>query len=190
MVVETYECEEVAEATPEQSEEAIALIAELGLEGQEELVARKGKHDSRLSPYRLMTIDEIFVYSQICPAHTPLNKFKAEPIPLRVLQVASHAREHFKGLEVWSREGAEVKDPVLVGWTGDSWNKTYSILARWGEALDEWPAVVNAAMKLWREHSKANLEHIAKRVRDDLEAIGAMALSVAVKRQRTPSYDF
>ncbi len=37
MLVETYEDQEVAEETPEVSEEALGVIEELGLEGQQKL---------------------------------------------------------------------------------------------------------------------------------------------------------
>ncbi len=98
--VETYEVPEVAyDGTVESSEEAITLIRSLGLQGQEKLISGN-KNDVR-SPYRKMTKEEFIVYSSLFEDKTPIDKYGDEPIPLRVLQVAAHAKDLFDKLEVW-----------------------------------------------------------------------------------------
>ena len=143
MLVETYECEETATEAPEMSDAALALIDKLGLDGQRSLNVSAEPKEGRC-PYRRMTAEEAFVYRQICPATTNLREYAESPIPLRVLQVAAHADDYFQKLEVWHVEGITVKDPVLVGVTKDpkaTWREARFILARWGEVLDEWPAL-------------------------------------------------
>lgn len=145
LLVETYEeTEQIpGDVAPEmQNTEAVAIIEKLGLKGQQQLMSpNTGDIPQNRIPYRLMRRDEWAVYSAICPDRTKLAAYEASPIPLRVLQVAAHAQEtgFFKTIWVWSADKAAVKDPVLVGSTGESdWSINQSntyILARWGKEL-------------------------------------------------------
>jgi len=135
--VETYEEHEQEEIThPELHEEQVRLAKELGLNGQEELVA-KSDTGERIIPYRLMKKDEEKVYNILLKGKVKVEDYKAGPIPLRVLQVLSHAKSlnFFDGFHVWYAEEAEVKDPLLVGYTGESYSPTNYLLARWGDEL-------------------------------------------------------
>lgn len=195
MKVETYECDETATEHVECADEAIKLIEELGLTGQKSLLHPQKK---TRSPYRQMTKDEFFVFKQICPEETDVTRFNEEPMPLRVLQVASHAKSTgmFDRLVVWHRESAAVKDPVLVGEkdvqsspANGYTSKEFYILARWGDALDEWPAVIKTAMAIWREKNTAKLEEVIAQAKADLSAVATAGMSYAIKKP-TPYYSW
>jgi len=89
MQVEVYCEQEVLQQTEEENAEAARLRAQLELEQREEV------------PYREWTDDEAFVYGQLLKTHTKLKEFKGA-VPLRVLQVAAHAKtlDCIGGLEV------------------------------------------------------------------------------------------
>jgi len=165
MVVETYECEETQDETPEMSAEALRLVESLELEGQLELIASSTPGER--IPYREMTKEETIVYQLLCPTTTHLEKYAKSPIPVRVLQVAAHAKETgmFDELVIWHANPAADPDPVLVAHVGKGYSvKTRFILARWGDVLDEWPALVNKALARYREQLTARLEEIQSKV--------------------------
>ncbi len=96
MLVETFEAIETdAGGEVECDAEAIALIEELGLEGQRKLINKTGDAPAR-NPYRKMSIQERFAFRALMPKHVALDKYSDGPIPLRVLQVAAHAKGMFK----------------------------------------------------------------------------------------------
>lgn len=153
MQVETYECQETTSEPIEATEEAVALIEQLGLEGQSALLG-KGTTDvpSRV-PYPEATAEQMRVFETLCPSRIKASQYRRGPIPLRVLQVLAHAQSlgFFEEFMVWDRESQEVVDPVLVGVVKTSqyiWENKHHILARWGEHLDEWPAMVRAAKRI------------------------------------------
>lgn len=187
MQVETFECYETAAEPIEATEEAVALIEQLGLHGQLELVRPKsdeGVHATRC-PYREMTAEEIFVYGVLCPDQAKLHQYKAGPIPLRVLQVAAHAQSlgMFSHLEVWDRASVTVKDPVLVGCIMD---RTYSwmvgkrfILARWGEVLETFSVLRTRALGSHKETLIQQAKSLLSRVENatDAELMGKTEIS-------------
>lgn len=135
MLVETYEVTESADKTKvegEEFEQFKSMIESLNLEGQQKFI-----QDKEVNPYRKMTSQESVVYGILCPTKTELKNFSESMIPLRVLQLATHVNSlnFIDVLEVWHSDNADIKDPVLVGRKGTSWNGEYFILARWGELL-------------------------------------------------------
>jgi hypothetical protein len=88
MKVETYEVEEVKGEleTMAADSEAIELCQKLNLQGQ---LSRTNIGTATRNPYRLMSCEEMFVYSLLCPKKVELRQYKDGPIPLRVLQVAA-----------------------------------------------------------------------------------------------------
>lgn len=161
MKVETYELDEVNAEHPECTDESLKLMEQLNLTGQLGLV-KKPEPDAvtRSFPYRKMTKDEHTVYSILCPAFTPLKDYADTQIPLRVLQVAALAKEHFKNLYVLHPEAVE-KDPVLIGSDKDSakyYPDSWFILARWGEELDAWPLLLEKAAKKYGAGLQANVD--------------------------------
>jgi len=145
--IETFEAAPIGCGTqPEleeiQSPEAQALIEALELTGQQNLIRERDTGDgdtvATVNPYRRMTLEEERVYRAICPAVSRLERFDAGPIPLRVLQLAAHAKTFFSRLEVWHSELHVIEDPVLVGRMPNperSWEERIYLLARWGATL-------------------------------------------------------
>ena len=164
--VETFDVKEVTETGEvDKTEETIKLIETLGLKGQQDLV-RDGAGGLDIIPYRAITKEEQFVYRVLCPQTASVELYTGCPIPLRVLQIISHARELQMGkLEVWSAEGA-VKDPVLVAVDGP----TTRLLARWGSELEDFGVLKLRAIRLWKSLRLAVLKRIQAEVTNDLTA--------------------
>ena len=193
IAVETYEMTEVDSAgVAECDAESLALIESLGLEGQKQLTVKKESGDDVRMPYRLMTDDESFVYRLLMPTQTKLQRFNAEHVPLRVLQVAAHAVDLFETLEVWSAARADVKDPVLVGIRRNpesSWQNQTFILARWGDVLMPFADLAAKAVQLFREQTSARFAEIQADIGGRIAAIDAMPSSLAAAMKfRVPSY--
>src|SRR3990167_9273749 len=109
MEVETYETEEATSACkPEDMEQVKKLVDELELDGQKELLVPEQRF-----PYRKMTKQEERVYKLLCPGQSNLTSYDDSAIPLRILQVAAHAKSLsvFKKLVIWHADNADVKDP-------------------------------------------------------------------------------
>jgi hypothetical protein len=164
MEVQTFESE--VEKHPEACDEARRLIDELNLTGQKKLINPDTKERS---PYRKMLAEESTVYKTICPQSCKLEDYEDEAIPLRVLQVGSHANELFDELQVWYRTNADIKDPVLVGVKGEKYsNREFFLLARWGEELDEYPVLRRIAAKLlsdkWKHEANKLLLEVKQRI--------------------------
>jgi len=163
--VEIFEVEEVRTETVEQSAEALQLIESLGLDGQRPQVVENQTAIAVRFPYRLMTDEELFVYSHLCPQRTPAKNYSDEPIPLEVLKTMSYAKslndKRITHFEIWSAETVKVKDPILVARDGPYGSKNY-LLARWGTELLPLEVLMPDAIKKWYDNrvDKIN-EHIA-----------------------------
>lgn len=177
MQVETYECVETASEPIEATAEAIALMEELELDGQKQLVSpaeSKSGGGSRC-PYREITSEERFVYRTMCPVSINIARYNAAPIPLRVLRIASHANSLglFKRLMIWDHETVTVKAPVLVAFTGGEYewidNRCF-ILARWGEELETFATLLKRAVISARERLTNEAESLVKIVQATTDA--------------------
>jgi len=173
MQIETFEQTEetVSGKECEKSEEALALIEKLGLKGQSELTNDKGER----FPYRKMSVQEFRVYSELFPAHSKIEDYSDSMIPLRVLQVAAHAKELgiAKEIQVWGERGKPV-DPILVGTVG--YNEPPFLLARWGEALAPFDELYEKAKKKMVEKYKAEAAKKIADMKAVLEAPESLAL--------------
>lgn len=92
MKSETFEITEVREETVEQSDEAMALIESLGLQGQ---LPKKQAGETQTSircPYRVVSKEEMFVYGQLYPQHTDVHAYSDGPIPVEVLKTLAFAK--------------------------------------------------------------------------------------------------
>lgn len=161
--VETFEQTEIgAEGAHECEVEAIALIEKLGLRGQKALV--HGDTVTR-NPYRVMNRVEEMVYRTLYPERASIEDYRNGMIPLRVLQIAAHAKDRFGLVEVWSEATAQT-DPVLVGIetrpnrANPAWGneRLHFILARWGEALEPFAKLREKAIEVLAERSKIGAE--------------------------------
>jgi hypothetical protein len=173
MQVETFECYETASEPIEASEEAIRLIDEMGLKGQKTFVLGESEQPTR-NPYRKWTKDEQQVYIELCPKVYNIQQYDRSPIPLRVLQVAEHARKYLpKDYKLFVIDKAEiqVKDPVLVAakYDWDLGKETY-ILARWGEHLDNFQKMLKQAIDSKRKRLRSLLKTALSEV-DNSESV-------------------
>lgn len=123
------------------SEEALALIETLDLEGQRTLTQHKTLGDEEVvvrNPYRMITREEQAIFGALMPNRVKLAEYGDGPIPLRALQVAAHAKslDFFdKGFEVWCPQPGR-DDPVLVGLKRGKYGVAdIYLLARWGAEL-------------------------------------------------------
>jgi hypothetical protein len=158
MKVETYELDEVNTEHPECTDESLKLMEQMGLKGQLELVKQPEPDATAKSfPHRKMTKDEHTVYSILCPGRTALDRYSDTQVPLRVLQVAALAKDHFKNLIVLHPQTV-AKDPVLIGCESEWNSSTWFILARWGEELDAWPLLIEKATKKYSEQLISDLD--------------------------------
>jgi len=168
MEVETFEVleRETGEQAPEMEAEAIEIIEALGLTGQQGLIVEPGEAEVAVKtriPYRKIKADEEAIYKVLCPSSCLIEEYEAGPIPLRVLQVAAHAKEldfFNEGLHVCYAPDVQTKDPLLVGHrksipAGTTWARTETfILARWGDVLLSMEELYELAKEKWMETTK------------------------------------
>ncbi|MEM1225926.1 MAG: hypothetical protein AAGJ40_09515 [Planctomycetota bacterium] len=125
-----------------------------------------GEAPAARCPYREMTKDELFMYQVLCPASVKVAEYSRSPIPLRVLQVLSHARslELFSDFYVWDKASQVLKEPVLVAYDKNeySWDRKLYILARWGEELETPSVLLKRAIGVMRERLKSGVDSVAR----------------------------
>lgn len=164
---EIFEQQDVREETVEQSEEALRIINDLGLTGQQPKSNTTGTIVR--FPYRLMTDEELFVYSILCPQKSDLRFYDLSPIPLEVLKTAAYAKSlqdpRIQYLEIWSAVSQKVKDPVLVGKKETYSSSQLYILARWGEELLPLDVLMPDAVKKWYTTRNDKLNQILAEVK-------------------------
>jgi hypothetical protein len=180
MQIETYEAISLDEqkgqiVNEEVSEEAMALIESLGLNGQKELLSERESEDGAVvtrAPYRTMTAEETAVFSSVLPRHVAIDRYNDGPIPLRVLQVAAHAKglDMFEEIEVWCPANPATPDPLLIAWVGGRYSRDRKafILARWGEVLEPLDVLKDKAAKVLRSAVSAKIAE-ARNELDGLE---------------------
>lgn len=172
MLVETYEVEEVKTEIGNLAadSEAAELINKLGLEGQSSLL---NKETVTRFPYRKMTKEEGFVYSVLCPKKTELAKYSEASIPLRVLQVAAHAKDtaFLDEMVVLYPENADIKDPVLVGYKKVGYETHQYILARWGTELEPLSKLLPIALEKRKGQLRAKLCQFKAKIEAELASI-------------------
>lgn len=176
MQVETYEVTELdATGELECEADAVNLIEELGLTGQQELISGHGKTKQRM-PYRKMTAEEFRVYDTIFERKANIKTYGDEPIPLRVLQVAAHAKDVYDELQVWHKPNADIKDPILVGVKKGAGygERELFLLARWGDILQPWGEIVKLAAGILRENLRNVLQETIDTATSRLAAMGSV----------------
>jgi hypothetical protein len=165
----------------EQAEEVKKFIDELGLKAQAKFFNTGGEVKTTF-PYRRMTAQEQAVYSILCSQVDKIDEYGDSVIPLRVLQIASHAISlgFFKKLCVWHPENGGNSDPVLVGVHEDKehWNREeLYILARWGDILEPMNVLVEKAKKKGIELLKSKYTEIKNKVEHKLDSVEAIVTS-------------
>lgn len=190
MEIEVFEEEEVRQLTAEDVVECSELIERLSLTGQQKFY--KGTEALKVCPYRRITVQEQFVYGTLLPSQTLLSLYDASPVPLRILQVAAHAKEVIDGypeLVVYHQPNPKA-DPVLVARIGNQYSPdAIYLLARWGEALEEFSVLADRARQRWIEGAKGTLRRIETEVRSAIEHIEERSHRV-VAEGKAPGYHF
>lgn len=195
MQVETYECIETAAEPIEACEEAVAIMEQLGLDGQKALVNPKSEEKpAARCPYREITKEESFAYRVLCPHSHKLKDYARSPIPLRVLQIAAHAQSlnNFKEMIVWDAESAIDPDPVLVATMPGakySWETRTFILARWGEVLEPLVVLVRRACEKKREEFRAFVATMTSQTNAERVFVEGLQDSDIVGMEPTAKYD-
>jgi hypothetical protein len=160
------EREMLAEAAPAE-EGALALIQELGL---------KTMPDGERIAYPLPNKQQWFVIQMLFPERTKIKDYDAGGIPLRVLkEIRSYKAEYPKHILVVCHQAqAIVKDPILLAYTGNyEWGATqtstasneYRLIARWGDALDDWGQLAKRATTIMRENIRNECEKNTTRLK-------------------------
>lgn len=152
MKIQEYACETMPQSE-EFTAEALALLEKLGAESQ----SRFYKQDAGVCPYRKMSPYEHAVYKAVLPVREPIAKFKACPIPLRVLQIGAHAKEFLEGeLVIW-HQGEGKDDPLLTLREGNEYSGSYYVLARWAEVLEEFSVLAAQAVEIVTANAMSEL---------------------------------
>lgn len=173
MQVETYEVELVDQDEMQQlatDGETSMLIESLGLEGQKSLT---NKEKGTVTPYRVVSAEERFVFRTLFPNQTKVESYKDGPLPLRVLQVIAHVRElnipDMGYFEVW-HPNVGIDDPVLVARKSSYYDPVY-LLARWGNALLPFETLKAQALVVAKKTYAIGIRKAQKELATALESI-------------------
>jgi len=186
MRVETYECQETAAEPIEATEEAIALMDELGLEGQQKLVSVDENKQPRRCPYSEATEEQMFIMNYVVPKIVKIESYNSGPIPLRVLQVVSRAKSiGMEDIVVRCKNTQQVDDPIVTGTMhldpDSAWMTTTFLLARWGEELTSWTKLGQIALAGYKVQFKQKLAKIKQVIIVDEAALAHVDLPSASK---------
>jgi hypothetical protein len=168
MKIETYEQEqqinEIGQLAAD-GEYAI-LVEQLGLTGQKTFLDDDGSPSVPVFPYPRLTEEQKRVFEYHCPLKTKLKEYRSEVIPVRVLQVASHAEScrFLKTLWVWHPKYANL-DPVLIGTTGTYDSEPY-LLARWGAVWKDFAQLKEEAIQGWKLLRMTKLAEAKREIED------------------------
>ena len=190
MKIETYEVEEITGelGVMAADSEAMELINKMGLHGQ---IAAANPETATRFPYALMSDLQHVVFKTVFPNRTNIEEYADGLIPLRVLQVAAHVKELGVGkLVVWHTQSAK-EDPLLVAKVTMNGGERFYLLARWGDALLEFDALVEKAKAIWKSKAAAKLKSEASKYTaalNDIEDI-ASALFLTGKMPENAPYD-
>jgi len=180
MNVETFEQTEVVggKLEDENSPEALELIQKLGLEGQKAMTSKTDTEIITRCPYRKMTIKEVRVYEHLYPSKIEIEDYRDSMIPLRVLQIAAHAKELniYQKIEIWCEKGKPT-DPLLVGnLKAGQYETHYHILARWGDTLESFDILYEKAKKSIIEDYRIKMLDVKSKAEDILARLESHAV--------------
>ena len=168
MKIETYEQEQQTTDISQLAAdgEYAILVEQLGLNGQKIFLDHDGEPSSPVFPYPRLTEEQKRVFEYHCPIKTKLKEYRSEVIPVRVLQVASHAEscQFLKTLWVWHPKDARL-DPVLIGTTGQYDSDPY-LLARWGLVWKEFNQLKEEAIEGWKRLRMTKLAEAKREIED------------------------
>jgi hypothetical protein len=133
--------------SPDMCDARLALIQELELKGQSDILAKSP--DSKPHPFPIATRRQLCVIKTLCPERTDLKSYRSEHLPIRVLELAKLAKPHFACLSVYHPTDVR-DDPFLLG--GDNYySNVQHLICRWGSHLKSWSELEADYMKVARE---------------------------------------
>lgn len=184
MLTEIFDERELDSETlkPEADEEAMALIASLGL--------RTHSTGERIA-YPKPTKEQATVIRILFPTMTKLADYDAGIIPLRVLkEIRSYRAEHpAHHLYIAHDTPVVVADPVLIAIEGYEWNtfdsNAWRLIARWGTALDSWEKLYSLAIAKQHKAIVATLEDVLSRYKASAPR-GLVRISVTLDGAEVP----
>jgi hypothetical protein len=117
----------------------------------------KGQTDVPAVPFEPMSEPEKRVYQTLCPADDDAKSYSRSTIPTRVLELLDTWGGLFTKIRIW-HDGKG--DPLVVGFTSDSWNAQPYLLARWGNELLDFPSLRERAIARRTLLEKAKAEEL------------------------------
>lgn len=180
-VVETFFIEETIELVHdgEKLEKWNTLVAELGLNGQTEVVVS----EKSPIPFLWMNSGLIKTFEVLCPTKVDIKSYNKTPIPVELLSIVSlcEKERYFDGIKVWYND--RQKDPAIIGykmregrsfderWDSEWYSDKY-LIGRWADIKESLDNLIERAKKLFFQSETLRLKkEIRDRQRDieDLE---------------------
>ncbi len=182
--VQTFELKESMEiaACPEQNEQYMAMIDELGLKGQKTLVT-EGK-DGQTTPIPYLWMNERLknVFNTLCPTRVDIESYDKLPIPIIILGHVKQCqmRGWFAKVEVWYDD--KQPDPVVVGLTEKKSEKAeLYLIGRWGAEDRSLEALDAMALDRRTEQLRVGAQHHLASEQAEVAAVLADPRAVADK---------
>jgi hypothetical protein len=154
-VVEAFIIEETQELIydNEKLDQWNAMVAELGLTGQEQVV----KTNKSPIPFLWMNQTIKSVFEELCPAKVKVEEYSKTPIPVEALSMISLSVKegYFDKIEVWYNDKSP--DPAVIGYKYNKgvsqWDKDWYadryLLARWSDVKATLAELTERAKKLF-----------------------------------------
>lgn len=155
-------------------------IAELGLEGQQQVLVQKDKSPI---PFLWMNSALIATFETLCPTKVDVTQYSKTPIPLEILELVSLSKKegYFDKIEIWYND--REKDPVCIGFLvqdgykeKESWYQNiYSdkyLIGRWADVKASLDTLTQRAKELFKMSAISNYEQQirdAKRRVEDID---------------------
>lgn len=181
MNIELFDERETTVEGQEPDDEALAIIKELGLQTDD-----SGEHICHPCP----NAQQWFVIQTVFSQRTKIADYRG-PIPLRVLKEArSYLYEHKdKELIICHQAMAMTKDPIMLavrkgyyGWQSGS-ASDFNLIARWGDALEDWSELANKGAVALRKTLLATCETLIAR----LTVLKAMVPTMILRDNQIPT---
>jgi hypothetical protein len=152
-------------------------VAELGLEGQQEVLVNKDKSPI---PFLWMNAGIIATFETLCPTKVEIEKYNKTPIPVELLDAVSlcKAEGYFDAIDVWYNE--QEKDPVIVGYVFDKsknddtrwmklWYSKKYLIGRWADVKASLDTLTQRAMQIFKRNEELNIKQRIKDAQRRLE---------------------
>ena len=145
------------EQTKENQSEAVSLASELGLDRQAERYSKNRVEDA----FKALSRDELEIWDSFCSCHygvktqpKSLSDYSFDTVPVEVMRHWKNIKDNysFDEYQIWTTEKAQITDPLLIGFLG---NSRY-LLARWGLESPESLPLRDVAKNLYKNMIENN----------------------------------